>query len=565
MKKLLLILLLFIASAFGTGGYYEMSDGVLRLVSADGTKYISMSPLVTASANIDWTWPTNAGSGGQALLTNGANVLSWGTPSTSAAHNFLSATHSDTTTTTAVKGDIIYALSNGDWRDLPIGSNDDYLRISAGLPDWQATTSITTLGTIVTGVWQATDVGVLYGGTGASSLNDLIALTTHTTGSYVTSVATTSPLTGGAGASEGATLTIDVTVAKDIVTTSPITVNAGASLDNVIIGTDADITIAIGDADDDGSTKGAASFDNTDFDAVSGNVTINDDGHDHTASSVSGFMLDAGTPVDNTLVRFDGTDGVTTQVSGITVDDSNNMSAIGTIDSGAITSTGTITILNSTPILVFKDSDSLGAASVGFIEWRDAGGGRAGFLGNNTSGNDDLLWKNEQGGNIGIQTTGAGKFQIFANVELNDNSITGMGNITGSDVDIEAGIGDFNSTGTIGSGAITATDTSLFDSDISIASGSITSAGGTIDFGNEILQTTGNLGVGAAAVSSQIIHAEKNISASVAVGVFGGISNTLSTDSSQSVHGLNYTSTAKVVLKFFSLEYSPIIYSVAIN
>ncbi len=123
--------------------------------------------------------------------------------------------------------------------------------------------------------------------------------------------------------------------------------------------------------------------------------------------------------------------------------------------SGANVTFGKITIFDSTPILVFKDSDSLGAASVGFIEWRDAGGGRAGFLGNNTSGNDDLLWKNEQGGNIGIQTTGAGKFQIFANVELNDNSITGMGNITGSDVDIEAGTGSYNSTGTIrGDGGI---------------------------------------------------------------------------------------------------------------
>ena len=70
--------------------------------------------------------------------------------------------------------------------------------------------------------------------------------------------------------------------------------------------------------------------------------------------------------------------------------------------------TGDITILDATPILVFKDSNSLGAASVGFIEWRDSGGGRAGFLGNNSSGNDDLVWKNEQGGNIGIETTGAG-------------------------------------------------------------------------------------------------------------------------------------------------------------
>ena len=41
-------------------------------------------------------------------------------------------------------------------------------------------------------------------------------------------------------------------------------------------------------------------------------------------------------------------------------------------------------------------------------------------MGNHTSGNDDLLWKNEQGGNIGIETTGAGKFQVDADTELAD-------------------------------------------------------------------------------------------------------------------------------------------------
>ena len=91
---------------------------------------------------------------------------------------------------------------------------------------------------------------------------------------------------------------------------------------------------------------------------------------------------------------------------------------------GTITS-GNITILSPTPILVFKDNNSLGAASVGFIEWRDSGGGRAGFLGNHTSSNDDLLWKNEQGGNIGIQTTGAGEFQIFANTVIPDDGTIG--------------------------------------------------------------------------------------------------------------------------------------------
>ena len=99
-----------------------------------------------------------------------------------------------------------------------------------------------------------------------------------------------------------------------------------------------------------------------------------------------------------------------------------NIGAQDIVTTGTITSSD-ITIFDSTPILVFKDSNSLGAASVGFIEWRDSGGGRAGFFGNSSSGNDDLVWKNEQGGNIVIQTTGAGKFKVFANTIMNDNSV----------------------------------------------------------------------------------------------------------------------------------------------
>ena len=100
-------------------------------------------------------------------------------------------------------------------------------------------------------------------------------------------------------------------------------------------------------------------------------------------------------------VWVDGTisDGTATLTGG-------NYSSAGTITSG------NIKILSPTPILVFQDSNSLGAASVGFIEWRDSGGGRAGFFGNNTAGDDGLLWKNEQGGDIGIQTTGAGVTHI---------------------------------------------------------------------------------------------------------------------------------------------------------
>ncbi|KKL78542.1 hypothetical protein LCGC14_2023770, partial [marine sediment metagenome] len=114
--------------------------------------------------------------------------------------------------------------------------------------------------------------------------------------------------------------------------------------------------------------------------------------------------------------------GTTNQIS--IADDGDGSITLSTpqdIHTGASPTFAGLTILSPAPILVFQDSNSLGAASIGYIEWRDSGGGRAGFLGNNSSGNDDLYWKNEQGGNIGIETTGAGEFQIFANTVIPDD------------------------------------------------------------------------------------------------------------------------------------------------
>lgn len=66
------------------------------------------------------------------------------------------------------------------------------------------------------------------------------------------------------------------------------------------------------------------------------------------------YMRASGVPVgyptsstDNVMTRFDGTGGKI-QTTGVTVDDSNNMSGIGTISSGAITSSGAISGTNGT-------------------------------------------------------------------------------------------------------------------------------------------------------------------------------------------------------------------------
>lgn len=103
-----------------------------------------------------------------------------------------------------------------------------------------------------------------------------------------------------------------------------------------------------------------------------------------------------------------------------------------------------ITISSPMPILVLKDNNHTGDASVGFMEWRDSANTRLGFFGNSTNLNDDLLWKNESaGGHIGVQTIGGGEFRIFANTVLNSNSITGISTLIAEKVFAIEGNGTF--------------------------------------------------------------------------------------------------------------------------
>ena len=84
----------------------------------------------------------------------------------------LGVAHGDTTTSEVTAGDIIFGNATAEWDDLAVGLSGYILRSTGTLPAWSATTSITTLGTIGTGVWQATLVDVVYGGTGAATLTD---------------------------------------------------------------------------------------------------------------------------------------------------------------------------------------------------------------------------------------------------------------------------------------------------------------------------------------------------------------------------------------------------------
>lgn len=60
-------------------------------------------------------------------------------------------------------------------------------------------------------------------------------------------------------------------------------------------------------------------------------------------AQVNNFAGSTGS-TDNALLRADGTGGATLQASSVTVDDSGNMSGVGTLGVGAITTTGLLTV-----------------------------------------------------------------------------------------------------------------------------------------------------------------------------------------------------------------------------
>ena len=90
---------------------------------------------------------------------------------------------------------------------------------SSGVLQVANQSSITGLGTISSGVWAATDVAVAHGGTGASTLNNLITMGTHTTGNYVATITAGTGLTSdGATSGESITHSLSVDAAQTQIT-----------------------------------------------------------------------------------------------------------------------------------------------------------------------------------------------------------------------------------------------------------------------------------------------------------------------------------------------------------
>lgn len=149
------------------------------ITSTDAAGDINLTPHTTGDLVLDgMKWPQADGSNTNVLQTNGSGQLSWvaaGSGDMTAANNLSDVASAATSfgnikqaATTTATG--VVELATG--AETNTGTDTARAVTPDGLDDWTGSTQIATVGTIGTGVWQGTDVGVAYGGTGASTLTD---------------------------------------------------------------------------------------------------------------------------------------------------------------------------------------------------------------------------------------------------------------------------------------------------------------------------------------------------------------------------------------------------------
>ncbi len=133
-----------------------------------GLSVITNQSLLYASAD-DIISQFAVGPEGTVLAIVGGD-LTWATTSAPSAHSLLSVSHSDVAaTSTLVRGDLLVANSNDKWSRLALGAAGYILYSNGTDAYWSTTTAITALGTISSGIWEATPIAVEYGGTGADN------------------------------------------------------------------------------------------------------------------------------------------------------------------------------------------------------------------------------------------------------------------------------------------------------------------------------------------------------------------------------------------------------------
>lgn len=129
--------------ASGTTTIGEIAIGAAGKVlavngGANGYEWIAAGGGGTFLTLTDVDEPNYTGHAGHFVVVDGDEDALIFSASSVAAHNILSATHSDTTAASPVAGDILYADATPKWTKRAKGTNGHVLTLVSGLPDWAA-------------------------------------------------------------------------------------------------------------------------------------------------------------------------------------------------------------------------------------------------------------------------------------------------------------------------------------------------------------------------------------------------------------------------------------------
>ncbi len=226
MKKKFSILLILLLSfhAFGKIVHDNLNmaaDGA-TIIWRNNSQAFTIAASPTMSESVNYIWPAaDATAGGQALLSDAAGVLSFGVPTTSASHDLMSATHTDTTNgTPPARGSMIVGNATPLWAEFVLGANQTVWVSDGTDPSWgtvdisggtnlSVTTPITLTGDSIGIVNQGTTTTVLHGDAAGNAAFSAVVLGTDTSGNYVQSITDgDNGIDGGDGGSVAAALTL---------------------------------------------------------------------------------------------------------------------------------------------------------------------------------------------------------------------------------------------------------------------------------------------------------------------------------------------------------------------
>ena len=252
------------------------------------------------------------------------------------------------TLTTHTQGDYVATVTAGTGLTSSGATTGEGIAHSLSVDAVQS--QITTVGTIDTGVWEGTTVAVAQGGTGATTLNNLITLGTHTTGNYIATLANAT--NGGTTVANSGSESAAATVALNMNDLS-----AGAVADGD--------SIAFIDANDSNATKKEAVHDLATLFAGTGmtatSSVLNVIGGDGITANANDIAI---TPAQTTITSIYATDLIIGEDSETAIDFGtnneidfkiNNTTEL-TLDATSLHPTGNAGLDLGTASLEFKDA-----------------------------------------------------------------------------------------------------------------------------------------------------------------------------------------------------------------